>query len=111
MEHRSDPAFGSSLALELKLDHPHLDLYSLLEYFGVTVDYEQPPADESYLKRISEYRPKSKKIVIFHRERETEAIAHELFHHLERLHSYSFSSKESEEHAAAFAKEMIYLFN
>ncbi len=66
-----------------------------LEY-GLSIIYENP-IDSFNKKRISEYRPKTKEIVIFHKEFEEQAIAHELFHHLNK--------DGTEEEAIAFSNK------
>ena len=88
------------------LDHPGKDIYSIVGDYGLTIHFEQPISGNPHIRRISEYRPKSKSIVIFFRENEAEAVAHELFHHLETLCDFSLSKQESELNAKDFASEI-----
>lgn len=73
---------------------------------GLKIVHEKPVLMNGR-KRISEYRPKTKEIVIFFKEHEDEAIAHELFHYLEDAKSLRPDRKRSEEQARVFAKSLL----
>jgi len=73
---------------------------------GLRISFEKP-VDLAGRKRISEYRPKTKEIVIFYKEHEDEAIAHEIFHYMEEKKKLKPGRRSSEEQAGIFAKYLL----
>lgn len=69
---------------------------------GIEIIYE-PPLKIKGFCRISEYRKKTKQIVIFYPEYENKAIAHEIFHHVEHMLDLKLKRTKSEEFAERFA--------
>lgn len=79
-----------------------LDPKDIAIRMGLKIIYEKPIENDCFL-RISEYRKKTKQIVVFYSEFEKEAIAHELFHHLENILNLKLKKTRSEELAERFA--------
>lgn len=87
------------LIKEVRLKYPGNDPFEIASELGLKIIYEKPVPIGS-AKRISELRPKTGEIVVFHKEHEQEAIAHELFHYFESIKKI----KASEKNARIFAK-------
>ena len=93
---------AEELANEIKLKFPKKKVHDIARALGADVVYEKPV--EMYpLKRISEYRPKNSQIVVFYREYERMAVAHELFHHLVKIRKIEVPGHEQEKQAEIFS--------
>lgn len=97
------PGIGEELAAEIKRLFPGKSPKEIAYGLGVEVIYEKP-VESRELVRLSEYRQKQKQIAVFFREVEHTAIAHELFHHLEKTRGLKLTSELSEKEARAFAE-------
>jgi len=91
------------MAGEIKRLFPGKSPKEIASGMGVEVIYEKPVKSQD-LVRLSEYRQKQKQIAVFFREVEHTAIAHELFHHLEKTRGLSLTKELSEKEAKAFAE-------
>lgn len=94
---------GKELAGEIKRLFPGKSPKEIATGLGVEIIYEKPVRSQE-LVRLSEYRQKKKQIAVFFREVEHTAIAHELFHHLEKTRGLKLTSELSEREATAFAE-------
>lgn len=99
-------SIGLMLAQEIKNLYPDYDIKQIATILGAHIIYEKPIEMGSVI-RISEYRKKHSQIVIFHKEYEQEAIAHELFHHLEKIRKIKLSRKESEVETEKFVSLLV----
>lgn len=97
---------GRILAKEVLKKHYGKSIKEIISSFDINIVYEKP-LNCRFLKRISEYRPKKSQICIFHKEKELPALAHELFHFLERKNGIKLSKNESEKQAKNFVKALI----
>ena len=96
---------GYKWAKELRLSYPKHDVKEIAQALGAEILYEKP-VEMVQVSRISEYRVKTKQIVIFYREFERTAIAHELFHHLEKIRDVKLKGPEAETQAEIFSSHL-----
>lgn len=97
------PGIGKQLAGEIKRLFPGGSPKEIAAGLGVEIIYEKP-VESRNLVRLSEYREKQKQIAVFFREVEHTAIAHELFHHLEKTRGLNLTKSISEKEAMIFAE-------
>jgi len=94
---------GEQLAGEIKRLFPKKSPKEIAAGLGVEIIYEKPVRSLD-LVRLSEYREKQKQIAVFFREVEHTAIAHELFHYLEKTRGLKLTKELSEKEAMKFAE-------
>lgn len=99
---KSVPDLGAKWAKEIIGLYPGKNIIDIAKDMGAEVIYEKPVRSDD-LVRFSEYRKRFGQIVVFFREVERAAVAHELFHHLEKVRSADLSLKQSEVEARKFA--------
>lgn len=98
----AESGIGEEFAREIRLKFPKKSVKDIAGALGADIVYEQPVTMYP-LMRISEYRPSRSQIVVFYRELEHSAIAHELFHHLEKIKKIGLSRGDSEKQAEIFS--------
>ncbi|MCX5749008.1 MAG: hypothetical protein NTZ10_02000 [Candidatus Saganbacteria bacterium] len=102
-----DSLSGALLADQIKSVYPEKTPAEIAEKLGLKVIFERP-VNMGGVKRISEYRPKTKEIAVFYSEKKDEAVAHELFHYFEMANALRPGrNKISESEASIFAKNLI----
>ncbi len=94
---------GHDLAGEIKRLFPGKTPKEVALRLGVEIVYEKPVRSSDRV-RLSEYRGKQKQIAVFFREVEHTAIAHELFHHIEKTKGLKMAREISEREAENFAR-------
>ena len=102
---KNGPGLGEKWAKEITKLYPGENVINIAKDLGAEIVYEKP-VEMGPLVRLSEYRGKFSQIVVFFREVEHTAVAHELFHHLEKVRSSGLSAGQSEEEARKFAEQL-----
>lgn len=92
----------SDIIYQIKFQYNTSSTREIAQKMGIEIIYE-PPLKIKGFCRISEYRKKTKQIVIFYPEYENKAIAHEIFHHIENTCNFRLKRRKSEEFAEVFA--------